>query len=172
MLSGGFFAVFPVSSTKARGNPCIALFAAMKHGCHQQTGEQHHSFGLYPVTGKFSFLVWSTSYKPPGSKPFILSEHFHIRVTGRRVSAADRWFSLFHKARRLAFPHVACRIFSYHYWYPFGVHVTPAVSSHVVAMRHYVFTVKKLPSTEGWQPSITVYFIEHRELTRFTHPCL
>ena len=35
-------------------------------------------FGLYPVTGKFSFLVSSTYYKSFGSKSFILCEHFHI----------------------------------------------------------------------------------------------
>ena len=49
---------------------------------------------------------------------------------------------------------------------------TPAVSSHVVAMQHYLFTIIKLPSTGGQQPPITVYFIEHRELTKLTHSCL
>jgi len=33
--------------------------------------------------------------------------------------------ALFYKARRLAFPHTACRMFSYRYRYPFGVRSRP-----------------------------------------------
>ena len=33
--------------------------------------------------------------------------------------------ALFHKACHLAFPHMTCCMFSYHYWYPFGVHSRP-----------------------------------------------
>ena len=156
----------------ARRNPCVILFLPDHVSCHRETGEQHHSFGLYPVTGGFSFPASSASYKPCGSKPFTLCEHFHIRRTGLRVSAADRWFSLiFHKTCHLAFPHMTCRMFSCHYWHPFGVHVTPAVSGHVVAMRHYLFTIKKLPSTGERQSPITVWFMEHCGLTGPAHPC-
>ncbi len=140
--------------------------------CCQKAGEQPCSFGFYPVTGRFSFLVSSTSYKPFDSKSFILCEHFHIWKARLRGSAADWWFCPLLRTRRLAFPHTACRIFSCRCRHPFGVHVTPAVSSHVVAMRHYIFTIKKLPSTGGQQPPITIYFIEHCGLTRPAHSCL
>ena len=51
----------------------------VNHGSHEEAGGQHYPFGLYPVMGRFPFLVSSTSYKPFGSEPFILCEHFHVR---------------------------------------------------------------------------------------------
>lgn len=57
----------------------MSCFFPCNYGSHEEAGGQHHLFGLYPVTGRFSFLVSSTSYKPCGSEPFILCEHFHVR---------------------------------------------------------------------------------------------
>ena len=57
----------------------LSRFFPYNRGSHEEAGGQHHPFGLYPVTGRFSFLVSSTSYKPCGSEPFILCEHFHVR---------------------------------------------------------------------------------------------
>ena len=102
-------------------------------------------FWFYSVTSKFSFLASSTYYKPFDSESFMLCEHFPYII---RESVADWWFSLFHKTCHLAFPHMTYRIFSCHYWHPFGVHITLAISSHVVAIRYYLFTIIKLPSNE------------------------
>lgn len=95
-----------------RQGEILALFCAFPvlNSCYWMTEEQHHSSGLYPVTGGFSFPASSTSYKPSGSEPFILCEHFpycsiwsksgcgqsseHICI---RESAADRRFSPFHR---------------------------------------------------------------------------
>ena len=97
-----------------------------------RNGRAASLFWFYPVTGKFFFLVSSTSYKPSDSKSFILCEQFHIWLNRLRDSAADRWFSLFLKTCHLAFPHMTCRMFFCHYWHPFRSAFMLTVSSHVV----------------------------------------
>ena len=104
-----------VPSTTARRNPCVIPFLSVLICIDAiRNGRAASLFWFYPVTGKFSFLVSSTSYKPFDSKSFILCEQFHIWLARFRDSAADRWFSLFLKTCHLAFPHMTYRMFSCH----------------------------------------------------------
>ena len=99
---------FSVSSLRLGEILALSYFFLYKYSCYKEIEEQHHSFGLYPVTytflcrgqilGKFSFLVWSTCYKPFDSESFMLSGQFHIWIIRFRDSVADRWSCLLQKA--------------------------------------------------------------------------
>lgn len=110
--------------------------------CCQGAGGQHHPLGLSLSRASFpSWLGVPLTSLAAQNRLYSLDTSMPGMPAGFRGSAADWWFSLSHKARHLAFPHMACRMFSCHCWHPFGARLTPAVSGHVVAMRHYLFTL-------------------------------
>ena len=92
------FIFFSVSSLRLGEILALSYSFYNKYSCYKEIEEQYHSFGLYPVTGKFSFLVWSTCYKHFDSESFMLSGQFHIWIIRLRDSVADRWSCLLQKA--------------------------------------------------------------------------
>lgn len=145
---------FSVSSLRLGEILALSYSFYNKYSCYKEIEEQYHSFGLYPVTGKFSFLVWSTCYKPFDSESFILSEQFHIWKSDLGIPLLIGGLAFSQRRCYLGLSPVTNSVFSCHYWHLFQNAFTFTVSSSVVATLYCVFTIKKLPSTEDSNPQL------------------
>ena len=124
-------------------SPCVVSVTQLL----SRDGRAASLFWFYPVTGKFSFLVSSTSYKPFDSKSFILCEHFRIRFSpdlGDPLLIGG--LARFHRACYLGLSPVTNSVFSCHCWHPFRSAFTSAVSSRVVATLYCIFTIFSFPA--------------------------
>ena len=161
----------PFLPPTARRNPCIILIIPIYNSCYKWIEEQHHSFGLYSVTSKFSFLAWSPYYKPSLTQNRLDSLNTSIS------DKSDLGFPLLigglvlNRTCTQAFAICLTTLFL-PLLTSFQSAFTPTVSSYVVACSYYIFSMILLPSTGTQQIPITIYFIEYCESTKFTHPYL